>query len=614
MNTFKLKDIAKAQKKHFIVSQCAIAFETLIELQLPLILAIIMDRGLLQNDFSIIAYYAAIYIFLLILRGSGIVLFGYSSAYASNGIAADLRIKTFAHINKLRLTEVNSIGTGSLITRLTSDIDIIQNSTNLLLRILIRAPLNVIGGILMLLFLNGQFSIILAVSMVILSIVIGVVIKKTQPIYKKIQEKTDDLNTIAQEDIVGLRIIKSFCGKKFEEERFKESNAEASENVFRVQRLVSLMSPSFTIVMNMALVTLLYIGSQAVYGGTLEIGEIMASISYLTQILFSLVMLVMIFPSLSRAYISLQRIKAVFSLKLEQEFEDENTSSSKAIEKKHLNHIEKLEFSSVSFTYPYFLDETEKEDKTEKKAVLNHLNFSVCKGEKIAFLGTTGSGKSTLIKILFGLYPASEGKVLLNGLPIENYFIKDVRNAMTYVLQRSDLFHGTIYENITFRDDSITQEQVNKATDIAQANKFIMDFEEQYERQLGSKGVGLSGGQKQRINLSRAFLKNSSLLILDDCTSALDMKTEKNVHKAIESTNMHSITILISQKVESVKAMDRIYLMDKGNIVASGSHNELLVSSSLYRDFCKSQSVATEKTPEISTTFATSVTPAQESL
>lgn len=581
MTTFKLSNFLKPQAKNFIFAQLAIAFETMIDLQLPLLIAMIMDEGVLKGDLTVITKYACLYIGLLLLNGIGILIFGYCSAHATNGLAADIRMKTYTRIQQLKCFDVDTITPGALLTRLTSDVNILQDSIHLMLRIAIRAPLQFIGGIIMLLFLNTQFSFILAMAMLILIVIVGYIVYITQPMYKEIQHEVDGLNTITQECIVGLRTIKAYCGESIEKARFEEKNKRASQIVFRVQRLVSLMSPVFMIVMNIALATLLYVASTFVYEGDLAIGEIMAAISYLTQILFALMMLVMIFPSLSRASVSLARIKDVYNLEIEKEHEE--IIKKKISKKEKLEEISSIEFKNVSFRYP----QKDKEQSADK-AVLDSINFSIKKGEKVALLGTTGAGKSTLIKILFGLYTPNSGEVLINNIPIQNFAMKDVRHAISYVLQRNDLFNGTIYENITFGNENITQEQAESAAKIAQADNFITSFEEKYKRRLSSKGTNVSGGQKQRINISRAFIKHSSLLILDDCTSALDLKTERNILEAVEKTNMHASMLIISQKVISVQHVDKIYLLDKGNIVACGTHKEL-IQHSFYRAFCDSQ-------------------------
>ncbi len=582
MKKFSLKNILKSQKNYFIIAQIAIALETLFELQLPLIVAKMVDNGILQSDISVIKQNALLYLGILALSACSIFLFGYCAAHASNGIAADLRLKAFSHINKLRLNEVNSITPGALITRMTSDINILQDSINLFLRLAIRGPLQFIGGIAVLLFMDTIFASILAVALVILTLVVWIIIKMSQPLYEEVQRHLDNLNTINQESIVGARTIKAFSGEKIEVERFSKVNYLAAHARYRVSRLMGALQPFFTLVMNIALSILLLFASFAVEMGTLQIGEVMAAISYLSQILFALMMLVMIFPSLSRATISYNRIKEIFELEVEHE--DENV-----VEKMPLHTIESIEFRNISFNYNFIEKKKDSVDKENSQNALHGINFTIHEGEKIAFLGTTGAGKSTLIKILFMLYEPSEGEVYINNRPIHHYSMHDIRKTICYVLQKPDLFNGSIYENITFGNEEYTQDKVKGAAKIAQADDFIMNFEDTYEKKLGSKGIGVSGGQKQRINLSRAFLKSSSLLILDDCTSALDLRTEKNVHKAIQETAMHKSIILISQKIESVKNLDKIYLMDKGRIVACGSHQELILSSELYREFCVSQ-------------------------
>ncbi len=577
MEKFKIYNIIKPHLKFFGLAQIGIILDSVIELQLPLILASMVDNGILLGDLKSIFNDGFIYILLLLLNGLFVLLFGYFSAKASNGFAADLRKKSFEHIHALKISEIQKVSSASLITRLTSDITILQDSLNLVFRLGIRAPILFVGGTFMLLFLDRSFGFTLCIALVIQTIAVWFVLSKVQPLYEKVQKSLDKLNVISQETISGIKPIKSFATATNEKIKFADISHDVSHNLFKVQRIISLLQPIFMIVMNITLAFLLYIGAVNVEKNTLEIGQVMAAISYLTQIIFALMMLAMIFPNISKAKISYMRIKEIFDLQAEDILSEE---------KDILNDIQQIDFNNVTFRYP-------KNSDTDDSSlpILANINFSIKKGEKIAILGATGSGKSSLAKLLFGIYEAEKGEIRVNGKPISDYKISQLRKEITYVLQKSNLFSTTIYENITFGDSSISPEIVEKATKIANAHDFISKLENLYDEQLGSKGVGLSGGQKQRINLSRAFLKKSSLLILDDCTSALDMRTEQEVYNSIFENNMHSMLILISQKVSSVKSMDKIYIMDKGKFVDSGTHDELITSSILYKKICLSQGV-----------------------
>ncbi len=586
MNNFKIKNYIKPYLANFSLAQLGVLLETLVELQLPLIMAILIDEGVLLKDMDKIKEYSLYYFLLLLLSLLCVFLFAFNSAKAINGFSSDLRNSCFAYIYKLKFAEVNKISLASFITRLTSDISILQDSLSLVLRLGFRGPLQLCGGIFMLLFINAKFALILAGTLIVLSVFVFFILSKTRPLYKAIQKKLEKMNLISQENIVGARTIKASSGEFFEQKRFSEVNKSLAIKHFKVQRLMSSLLPAFMIVMNVTLAILLYVGAFDIKDNSIEIGALMATISYLTQILFALMMLAMIFPNISKISISYSRIKEVFTLEEEREIMLETLEEG----------IESIEFKNLSFRYDVTDAQKTKEkidEDIEFKSdnVLSNIDFSLKKGEKVALLGRTGAGKSSLVKLLFGIYEANEGEILINGKNISSYGIKELRKNITYVLQKSDLFSLSIKDNITFGEDVYEIEDLKKATAIAHAHDFIHEFEEMYEKKLGSKGVGISGGQRQRINLSRAFLKETSLLILDDCTSALDLKTEAEVFKAIDANKMHSMLLLISQKVVNVRAMDRIYLMDKGKIVAFGTHEELYKQSSLYREICLSQNM-----------------------
>ncbi len=594
MKDFKISTYIKPYLGSFTLAELGVFLETCIELQLPLIMAVLVDKGILYKDMDVIKEYSLYYLLLLIISILCVFLFAFSSAKAINGFSSDLRTSCFSFIYKLKLAEIHKLSLASLITRLTSDITILQDSLALVLRLGCRGPLQLFGGIIMLLFINAKFALILTITLLVLSLFVYFVMSKTKPLYKKIQENLDTLNSISQENIVGTRTIKASTGEKFEEERFDKVNAKLCLKLFRVQRLMSSLLPAFMIVMNVTLAILLYVGAFDIENNSIEIGEMMATISYLTQILFALMMLAMIFPNISKISVSYARIKEVFTLE-----QEENEAEQKCA----LEAIERIEFKDLCFNYAnHGKSESNKHENAADKAVgevadkqdemvLDNINFHIKKGEKIALLGPTGAGKSSMVKLLFGMYEASAGNIYINDKDISCYNINEIRDNISYVLQRSDLFSTSIKENITFGDEGFEIDDLHRATSIAQAYNFINEYDEVYERKLGSKGVGISGGQRQRINLSRAFLKSTSLLILDDCTSALDLKTESEVFKAIEKRQMHNMLILISQKVISVRKMDRIYLMDKGRIVASGKHEELLLNSELYKQICLSQNI-----------------------
>ncbi len=582
MKIFKIQNYIKSHAKWFLLTQFGIALETLIELQIPLLMATIIDKGVLQGDMELIKEYSFIISAALIASGLSIMLFAYSSIKASNNVATDIRLDSFNHVLQIKVSQLQKINSASIITRLTNDINTIQDSINLILRMSIRAPLQFCGGIIMLLFLNKDFALILTFALIIEVAFVYFIMKKTQPIYEIIQKGLDGLNTISQENIVGTRTVKAFTTQENERKRFSKVNDEVAHSLYRVQRLLGSLGPIFFVVMNITLAILIYIGSLHIDMQNMEVGEIMATVTYLTQILFALMMLSMIFPNISKMMISLKRINEIFQLEIEQE-KNENENS--------YNAIKEIEFRNVSFAYAEKKEESKdnKEENTENKLAVEDINISIKQGEKIAILGATGAGKTTLMNLLFGIYKPLEGEILINNLPIDSYNMGKLREKIALVSQKAHLFNGSIHKNITLGNQEFTDEEIEIAMKSAKAFDFIHENEEKLERELGSKGVGLSGGQRQRINLARAFLKRANILILDDCTSALDLKTEQAVHQSIKENDRHDTIILIAQKVITVQDADRIYVMNKGKIVDFGTHDELLENSNVYQEICISQ-------------------------
>lgn len=551
-----------------ILSPLAMVLEVWVDLKLPKLMSEIIDTGVIGGDIEFITKTGMLMLGLAALGGlGGLASAGFASV-ASQNFGADLKGMAFRRVMKLSFSQTDKFTTGSLITRLTNDISTLQHIVAMALRMFVRTPMMFFGSIVMILELNKDFGYVLICSLPFQIAIVWFMMKKASPLFKVVQKKLDKVNSVVQENVGGARMVKAYVREDYEKKRFEDANVDFMATNLKVQTIMSLIGPLMMIVMNAAVIAILYIGGIKVSEG-MHVGEVMAAITYATRVLSSIMMLNMIFNSITRAKASADRVNEV----LDTEPVIKSGSFKGETETRGT-----VEFKGVSFAYG---------DSAEK--VLEDISFKVEKGETLAILGSTGEGKTSLVNLIPRFTEATEGEVVVDGVNVNEYDLEALRGKIGYVLQKSELFSGTIRENILWGKSDATDEEIVWAAEIAQADEYIQGFNEKYDTLIGEKGMSLSGGQKQRLSIARALISKPEILILDDSTSALDLGTEARLRKALKEKLEETTVIIIAQRIASVKDADRIVLLEKGRICGVGTHDELLENNEVYQDIYSSQ-------------------------
>ncbi len=549
--------------------------EVLIDLELPTIMAEIVNEGIINGGGMDLILPLGIKMLIYVILGG---IFGVGAAffasYASQNFGNSLRKSAFSKVMALSIEQTDKFTTGSLVTRMTNDISMVQQFVATALRMFFRSPIFFIGGIIKAIALNAKFGVVIAITIPIQLVVVLFVVFKVRPMFDAVQKKLDKVNSVVQENVTGARVVKAYVREEHENERFDAANKDLSGTMFKIQRLMALMNPVMMIVLNFAVIALIVVGGNQIstVGGIL-VGDIMAAVTYISQILMSMMMISMLFQSFSRASASSKRIEEV--LDAEPVVAEGNISIAENGEKGH------IVFENVSFRYP---------DSPEDSApVLSNIDLDIKQGENIAVLGATGSGKTTLVNLIPRFYDVTDGKILLDGKDVRDYSFEALRSKVALVLQKSELFSGTVAENLRWGNPDATDEELKKAAEIAQADSFIESFGEGYDTMIAEKGASLSGGQKQRLSIARAILKKPEIIIFDDSMSALDLKTSAKLSSTLRKEMADTTVITIAQRVASVMNADRIIVLDGGGISAIGTHKELMENSDVYRDIYNSQ-------------------------
>ena len=555
----------------FIIGPLCMVIEVIGEIVMPRYLALIINNAAARTPwFSIgIAGLIALTAIIMMAGGVGGAYFG---AKASVNFAADLRKDVYRKVQQFSFANTDHFSTGSLVTRLTNDVTQLQNFVNMLLRMFLRTPGMLIGALIMAIMLKPSLSLVLAVSIPLMLICIGGIIAIGFPRFSKLQTKIDALNSNIQENITNVRVVKSFVREEFEEDKFRTSNRNLKDAGISAVKVMIFLMPVMTLFMNATTIAVLWFGGNMVAGGGMPIGDLSAFITYVSQILSSLMMVTMMLMISSRAMASAKRICQVLDEKLDLEDLPQADETRTVLQGS-------IEFRDVSFLYY----------KHSEEKVLDHISLAIPAKSTVGIIGSTGCGKTTLVSMIPRLYDVDEGEVLIDGVNVKDYTLYHLREGVGMVLQKNVLFSGSIEDNLRWGDGDATDEEIRQAAMSAQADKFITSFKDGYQTDLEQGGVNVSGGQKQRLCIARALLKKPKILILDDSTSAVDTATETQIRTAFRTTLAESTKIIIAQRISSVMDADMIVVMNEGKITGVGTHDQLLASNAEYKEIYESQ-------------------------
>lgn len=556
----------------FIIGPILMIVEVVGEVLLPKFMANIINIGAANHDVSYIISMGAVMVLTALFMMAGGVGGAYFAAKAAISFSADLRSDTFQKVQQFSFANLDQYSTGSLVTRLTNDVTQVQNLINMALRMMLRAPGMLIGALIMAFMMNAELALVILVVIPVLVLLIGLVIKTAFPRFNMMQKKLDALNSNIQEVLTNVRVIKSFVRGEYEEEKFARSNEELKESSLSAFNVVILNMPIMMLIMNLTTLGVVWFGGKQILAGAMPVGDLTAFTSYIVQILMSLMMLAMVLLQCSRAMASLHRITEVLDTKVT--LTDEGCAKpDKKVESG------KVEFKDVTFRYY----------KDNKEAVLSHISFQIESGKVLGIIGGTGSGKTTLVQMIPRLYDADQGEILVDDVNVKDYSLQNLRQGVGMVLQKNVLFSGSIMENLMWGDEEASQEEILQAARAAQADGFVSGFVKGYETELGQGGVNVSGGQKQRLCIARALIKKPKILILDDSTSAVDTATEAKIRESFGTTLKDTTKIVIAQRITSVMEADEILVLEEGQIVGKGSHEELLAGCQAYQEIYYSQ-------------------------
>lgn len=564
---------ASPYKKYFILGPLCMIVEVIGEALMPKLMSTVINgynEGTLTVANSIGTAVLMLFIALIMLLGG--VGGAYFGAKASVNFAADVRRDVYGQIQKFSFSNIDRFSTGSLVTRLTNDVTQLQNFVNMLLRMALRAPGMMIGGLIMAILIKPSLSVVFAVSVPLMLVTIGVIIRIGFPRFRIMQTKIDKLNSTVQESVTNIRVVKSFVREDRENEKFSKANGELKKSGLSAVGTVIFMQPIMTLFMNATILGVIWFGHKIVIGGGMQIGDLSAFITYVTQILTSIMMVTMLLMISSRALASANRISEVLDEKIDL------TDDGAAYKDREIANGE-IEFNNVSFRYY----------KNSEESVLSDINLKIPPHSTVGIIGSTGCGKTTLVSMIPRLYDADEGEILIDGVNVRDYSLYHLREGVGMVLQKNVLFSGTIEDNLRWGDENASTDEVRSAAETAQADRFVTSFKDGYDTDLGQGGSNVSGGQKQRLCIARALLKKPKILILDDSTSAVDTATERNIREAFASDLRDTTKIIIAQRISSVMHADMIVVMDDGKITGVGTHDELLASNAEYQEIYYSQ-------------------------
>ncbi len=570
---FKLIPYLKDFKKECFLGPLFKLLEAILELIVPLVMAKIIDIGVKSYDTSYIIKMGILIIILGIVGLGSALVCQYFAAKASQGFGTKLRNELFHHINSLSHSEIDNIGTPSLITRIINDVNQLQVAVAMAIRLGVRAPFIILGSAIMAMFINLKLSLIFFLSIPLIVLTLYLVMGKAVPLYRVIQKKLDKISLITRENLDGVRVVRAFSKQEVEKNRFNIATLDHSNTAIKVGKLSALLNPLTFMIMNFSIAFIVWFGGIGVNNGNFTQGEIIAFVNYMTQILLTLIVVANLVIIFTKASASATRVNEVLDTKSSIK---EASSSTKVQATNNSSKI--IEFKNVSFSY-----------NNSKQYSLENISLSINKGETIGIIGGTGAGKSTLVNLMPRFYESTEGEIFINGENIKNYSIKDLRNLFGIVPQKAVLFTGSLRENMKWANKNASDEEILMALDIAQCSDFVSNLKDGLDTAVLQGGKNFSGGQKQRLTIARALVGSPKIIILDDSSSALDFATDLKLRQALNTHAKEITTIIVSQRASSIKNADKIVVLDDGKLAGIGTHEELLENSEVYKEICLSQ-------------------------
>ena len=570
---FKLIPYLKDFKKECFLGPLFKLLEAILELIVPLVMAKIIDIGVKSYDTSYIIKMGILIIILGIVGLGSALVCQYFAAKASQGFGTKLRNELFHHINSLSHSEIDNIGTPSLITRIINDVNQLQVAVAMAIRLGVRAPFIILGSAIMAMFINLKLSLIFFLSIPLIVLTLYLVMGKAVPLYRVIQKKLDKISLITRENLDGVRVVRAFSKQEVEKNRFNIATLDHSNTAIKVGKLSALLNPLTFMIMNFSIAFIVWFGGIGVNNGNFTQGEIIAFVNYMTQILLTLIVVANLVIIFTKASASATRVNEVLDTKSSIK---EASSSTKVQATNNSSKI--IEFKNVSFSY-----------NNSKQYSLENISLSINKGETIGIIGGTGAGKSTLVNLMPRFYESTEGEIFINGENIKNYSIKDLRNLFGIVPQKAVLFTGSLRENMKWANKNASDEEILMALDIAQCSDFVSNLKDGLDTAVLQGGKNFSGGQKQRLTIARALVGSPKIIILDDSSSALDFATDLKLRQALNTHAKEITTIIVSQRASSIKNSDKIVVLDDGKLAGIGTHEELLENSEVYKEICLSQ-------------------------
>lgn len=556
----------------FIIGPCLMITEVLGEIMLPKLMSMIINNGVSNRDSGYIVSIGLCMLMVTILMAASGIGGAYFSAKASICFTSDLRKDLFAKVQQFSFKNIDDYSTGSLVTRLTNDIQQIQQVMTMGLKLALRAPGMLIGALIMAFIMNAQLAVIILVVIPILTAAIAWILRTAYPRFTAMQTKLDKLNSGIQEALTNVRVIKSFVREDFEKEKFRKDNENLQKSSLDAMKIVIMTMPVMMLAMNITTLAVVWYGGNIIIAGNMQVGDLTAFTTYIVQILMSLMMLSMVFLQSSRAMASVKRINEVMDTEIDLTDEDASRKDLRVTEGR-------VEFRNVGFSY----------HKDSGEMVLEQISFTAEPGQIIGIIGSTGSGKTSLVQLIPRLYDATCGEVLVDGVNVKDYSLYNLREGVGMVLQKNVLFSGTIEDNLRWGKEDASMEEIRMIADAAQADGFVTAFPQGYDTDMGQGGVNVSGGQKQRLCIARALLKKPKILILDDSTSAVDTATEAKIRECFRTTLKDTTKFIIAQRIGSVEEADQILVLDEGKIIGMGTHEELLKNCEAYQEIYYSQ-------------------------